>query len=255
MKKAFALLIIAAALVVTARGSDPVEVTFPGWVEATLLLIGPDEIGRVETLSVREGDRVAAGAGLFTVDADIHKAAVVQNEALLANAQFNFNRAQQLLKSGSGTKKEFDTAQAALAEADARLVSLQTRLNRRSISSPAEGTIHRVYFRPGEVVAAGRPVVSLLSPGNVKLRFFVPQAMLPQVKVGDRVRVRCDGCDSDIAAISFISDAAEYTPPMVYTLEERAKLVFLVEARPDRPDKLRVGQPVRVALDKEGASP
>ena len=246
-------LVIAGALIVTARGGEPVEPTFQGWVEAEFVFIGPDEVGRVETMLVREGDAVSAGAPLFTVDADLQKAAVSQNEATLANAQQTFNRAQQLLKSGSGTKKEFDAAQSALTEAEARLNSLQTRLARRTVFSPADGTIQRVYFRPGEVVAAGRPVVSLLPPGNIKLRFFAPQAMLPQIRLGDAIRVRCDGCATDITAdISFISDTAEYTPPVIYSLEERAKLVFLVEARPQRPDKVRVGQPVRVVLANRG---
>ena len=248
-----AVAVIAGALVISARGNDPVEQVFHGWVEANLLFIGPDEIGRVEWLGVREGDRISAGAGLFTVDADTHRAAVQQAEAVLANAQLTFNRAQQLMRSGSGTKKEHDASQSALVEAEARLVSLQARLNRRSVTSPADGIVQRIYFHPGEVVAAGRPVVSLLPPGNVKLRFFVPQVMLPQIALGDNVRVRCDGCDSDIAAdVTFISDTVEYTPPVIYSREERAKLVYLVEARPDRPDRLRVGQPARVILTKGG---
>jgi HlyD family secretion protein len=249
------VLLTAAALVATASGSEPVAPTYQGWVEANFVFIGPDESGRVEKLSVREGDAVADGAPLFTVDADLQKAAVVQNEATLANARETFNRAQQLLKTGSGTKKEFDAAQAALTEAEARLNSLQTKLARRSVFSPASATIQQVYFRPGEVVAAGHPVVSLLPPGNIKLRFFVPQAMLPQIRLGDAVRARCDGCLGEInATISFISDTAEYTPPVIYSLEERAKLVFLVEARPQHPDSVRVGQPVRVTIAKQEAA-
>ncbi len=249
------VLALAGAMVVTAWSSEPIEPTYQGWVEANFVFIGPDETGRVEKLSVREGDAVAEGAPLFTVDADLQKAAVVQNEATLANARETFNRAQQLLKTGTGTKKEFDAAQAALTEAEARLNSLQTRLARRAVFSPSSGTIQQVYFRPGEVVAAGRPVVSLLPPGNIKLRFFVPQAMLPEIALGDAVRVKCDGCAPQIhARISFISETAEYTPPVIYSLEERAKLVFLVEARPEHPESLRVGQPIRVTIAKQEAA-
>jgi HlyD family secretion protein len=249
------VLALAGAMVVTAFSSEPIEVTYQGWVEANFVFIGPDETGRVEKLSVREGDPVAEGAPLFTVDADLQKAAVAQNAATLANARETFNRAQQLLKTGTGTKKEFDAAQASLTEAEARLNSLQTRLARRAVFSPASGTIQQVYFRPGEVVAAGRPVVSLLPPGNIKLRFFVPQAMLPEIALGDAVKVKCDGCAPEIyARISFISESAEYTPPVIYSLEERAKLVFLVEARPEHPENLRVGQPIRVTLAKQEAA-
>jgi HlyD family secretion protein len=245
-------LLTAGAFVAMIWGSEPIEPTFQGWVEANFLFIGPDETGRVERLSVREGETVTEGAPLFTVDADLQKSAVQQNEATLVNARQTFERAQQLLKSGTGTKKEFDAALATLTEAEARLSSMQTRLARRAVTSPASGTIQQVYFRAGEVVPAGRPVVSLLPPENVKLRFFVREAMLPRIKLGNAVRVRCDSCAAQINAhISFISDTAEYTPPVIYSLEERGKLVFLVEARPERPELVRVGQPIRVALAQE----
>jgi HlyD family secretion protein len=246
---------LAGAMSITAFSSEPVDPTYQGWVEANFVYIGPDETGRVEKLSVREGDAVREGAPLFTVDADLQKAEVAQTEATLANARETFNRAQQLLKTGSGTKKDFDAAQASLTGFEARLNSLQTKLARRAVFSPASGTIQQVYFRPGEVVASGRPVVSLLPPGNIKLRFFVPQAMLPEITLGDAVRIKCDSCAPEIyAQISFISDTAEYTPPIIYSLEERAKLVFLVEARPQHPELLRVGQPIRVTLAKHEAA-
>jgi HlyD family secretion protein len=99
------------------------------------------------------------------------------------------------------------------------------------------------------MVPANRPVIALLPPANIKVRFFVPEAILPTIAIGSAVRVRCDGCAEPIVArISFIARAAEFTPPVIYSLEERAKLVFLVEARTQTPERLRVGQPVSVAL-------
>jgi HlyD family secretion protein len=223
--------------------------TFQGWIEADLVFVGPDEAGRVETLSVREGDRVAAGAPLFTLDADQQKADVLSGEATLANAQQIFRRAEELLKNRTGTQKDFDTAQAVLRDAEARLNWAKTRLARRSVASPAMGSIQQVYYRPGEVVAAGRPIVSLLPPGNLKVRFYVPEAMLPKLSAGDQVKVSCDGCAPDLVAhVSFISRTSEYTPPVIYSLDERSKLVFLIEALPERPDALRVGQPVSVVV-------
>jgi HlyD family secretion protein len=98
-------------------------------------------------------------------------------------------------------------------------------------------------------VPAGRPVVALLPPGNLKIRFFAPQSILPTIKYGDIVDVSCDGCEKGLTAkVSFIARSAEYTPPVIYSQEERAKLVFLIEARPEQPDKFRVGQPVTVTL-------
>ena len=249
-----AMLALAVALTLAGCNHAPDDV-YQGWVEADLVFVGPDETGRVETLSVREGDTVAAGAPLFTLDADLQQAEVQQNQATLANARQAFERAQQLLKTGSGTQKAFDDAQAALREIEARLNSSQTRLARRKVFSPAAGTIQQIYYRPGEMVSSGRPVVSLLPPGNIKIRFFVPEAELPKFSYGQVVRVSCDGCADDIRArVSFIAKSAEFTPPVIYSLEERAKLVFLIEARTQTPEKLRVGQPVSVAAVPEQAS-
>ncbi len=238
-----------AAMLITAACADLAETAFQGWVEANLIFVAPDETGRVETLPVREGDVVAAGQLLFTVDEDLQQADVHQNQATLINAQVAFDRAEKLLKTGTGTQMAFDNAQAALREAQARLDSSQTRLARRKVASPAGGTIEQIYYRPGEVVPAGRPVLSMLPPANVKVRFFVPETMLPRLGYGQHVEVHCDSCpNSTGGAISFISRSAEYTPPVIYSLDERSKLVFLIEALPDRPETLRVGQPLSVIV-------
>jgi HlyD family secretion protein len=137
----------------------------------------------------------------------------------------------------------------ALRTAQARVNSSQTRLARRKVASPVEGTIEQVYYRVGELVAAGRPVVAVLPPGNLKVRFYVDEARLPAIKIGDPVNVECDGCANDIVAkISFIARSSEFTPPVIYSLEERHKLVYLIEALPDEPQRLRVGQPVTVTF-------
>jgi HlyD family secretion protein len=99
------------------------------------------------------------------------------------------------------------------------------------------------------MVDQGRPIVSILPPKNIKIRFFVPQDILPAIQIGDRVQVSCDGCRNDIyARVSFISARAEFSPPVIYSLEERARLVFRIEALPERPEDVRVGQPASVAL-------
>ena len=255
MKFGRAAIGIALALVLTGceAGKDP---AFQGWIEADLIFIGPDEPGRVETLSVREGDQVATGAPLFTVDADLQKADLQMQEASLKNAQQAYDRARDLFKTQAGTQKNLEDAEAALRTAQARLISSQTRLDRRKVASPVTGSVEQIYFRGGEMVAAGKPVVALLPPDNLKVRFFVDEASLPHIKLGDAVKVTCDGCAADLTAtVSFMSRSSEYTPPVIYSTEERAKLVFLIEARPRNPDRLRVGQPVSVALTPAGAPP
>jgi HlyD family secretion protein len=222
---------------------------FEGWVEAYFVFVGPDEAGRVETLAVREGDTVAAGAPLFALDADLQRATLAENEAAVANAKVTFERAKELLKRSVGSQKANDDAEATLRTAEARLNSARTRLDRRGISSPAAGTVQEIYFRVGELVQPGRPIVSLLPPGNTRVRFFVPQDTLPKLHIDDRIAVRCDGCaDGLVARVSFISAQAEFTPPIIYSQEERARLVFRIEAIPERPQDLRVGQPVTISM-------
>ena len=223
-----------------------------GWVEAELIFVSPDEQGRVETLKVREGDHVKQGQVLFTVDDDLQKADLVVKKTAMENAQQNYDRARDLLKSAVGTQKTYDDAEAALRQARANLAWSETRLTRRNAYSPADGTIEQVYYRSGETVPAGRPVVALLPPQNLKFRFFAPEPALPHIKFGQTVTVSCDGCDQGLTAkVSFIARSAEFTPPVIYSLDERAKLVYLIEARPEHPEKFRVGQPVTVTLPTE----
>jgi HlyD family secretion protein len=242
---AFAL----AALFLVAACNDVTKPQLQGWIEADLIFVGPYEAGRIETLIVHEGDQVEQGAPLFTLDSDLQLADVAMQEAAVENAQHAYSRARQLARTQAGTQRALDDAEAALRTAQARLNSAQTRLARRKVSSPVAGSVQQIYYRVGELVPAGKPIVALLPPSNLKVRFFVNEAMLPKLNIGDPVTVTCDGCDAGITAkISFIARSSEFTPPVIYSMEERSKLVFLVEARPDRPDRLRVGQPVSVTL-------
>jgi HlyD family secretion protein len=241
------LAVLIAALALAACGNAG-NGRLQGWVEADFVFVGPDESGRVDKLEVREGDQVTAGAPLFAVDADLQLADLQMQEATLKNAQQAYDRAVTLLKTSAGTQKALEDAEAALRTAQARLNSSQTRLARRKVAAPVTGAVQQVYYRPGEMVPAGRPVVSLLPPGNIKVRFFVAETALAKVALGDTVQVACDGCPPIAARVSFIARAAEYTPPVIYSLEERNKLVFMIEARTDTPGSLRVGQPVSVTL-------
>ena len=239
---------LACLLVLAACSKNP-EQTYQGWIEANLIFVSPDEMGRIETQPVREGDRVEPKTLLFTLDDDLQRAEVAEREATLENARQAYKRAVTLLKTASGTQKSYEEAEAAMRSAQARLNSSQTKLARRKAFSPAVGTVQQIYFRVGELVPAGRPVVAILPPGNMKVRFFVNEAMLPRIALDETVNIQCDGCPGGLTArVSFIARTAEFTPPVIYSLEERNKLVFMVEALPEKPEALRVGQPVTVTL-------
>jgi HlyD family secretion protein len=145
---------------------------------------------------------------------------------------------------------EIAAATAEVKAASDALAQAQWRVAQKTQESPAAGLVVDTLYRPGEWVPAGAPVVSLLPPQNVKIRFYVPEATVGTLRMGDPVSVRCDGCGADIAAaIRFIAPQAEFTPPVIYSRENRANLVFLVEARPDAPNPaLHPGLPVEVAL-------
>jgi HlyD family secretion protein len=236
------------ALAVMLSGcNDKHDPGYQGWVEADMIFVSPDESGRVTKLDVREGDEVKVGDHLYSVDDDLQQADLNQNKATLANAQQTYDRAAALSKTGAGTQATLDSAVSALRVAEAHVVTSQTRLARRNGFAPVAGTVQQIYFREGEMVAAGRPVLSIMPPGNMKLRFYVSETDLPKFSIGDEVRVTCDNCAADLTArIYFIATSAEYTPPVIYSLDERNKLVYLIQARPAKPDALRVGQPVSI---------
>jgi HlyD family secretion protein len=141
-------------------------------------------------------------------------------------------------------------AQAAqVAAARAAVAQAAWRLDQKTVASPRAGLVYDTLYEPGEYVNAGNPVVRLLPPGNVKVRFFVPEGAVGGLRVGQAVTLRCDGCAGDIAAtIGYVSGEAEFTPPIIYSNETRGKLVFMIEARPARDAALNLhpGQPVTV---------
>ncbi|MGZ2747867.1 HlyD family secretion protein [Burkholderia stagnalis] len=147
-------------------------------------------------------------------------------------------RAQQVAAQAA----QVDAAQAAVAEA-------QWKLDQKRVAAPAAGRVYDTLYRLGEWVQAGSPVVQMLPPQNVKVRFFVPESAVAALAPGRAVEIRCDGCAADVPArITYVSSEAEYTPPVIYSNESRTKLVFMVEARPAAADapKLHPGQPVAV---------
>jgi HlyD family secretion protein len=245
--RTLAIAALAAALTGCNEKRDP---GFQGWVEADMIFVSPDESGRVTKLNVREGDEVKQGDQLYSVDDDLQRADLNQNKATLANAQQTYDRAASLSRTGAGTQATLDSAVSALRVAEARVATSETRLSRREGFAPVAGSIQQIYFREGEMVPERRPVLSIMPPGNMKIRFFVPETELPKLALGDQVRITCDNCSPDLTAkIYFIATTAEYTPPVIYSLDERNKLVYLIQARPARPDALRVGQPVSIYLN------
>lgn len=175
---------------------------------------------------------------------DDAQAAVTQTQARVAELQAALSVGRLPARS--------DDRLAAQAQVDAARQALRQtewRLRQKVQAAPVAALVNDTYFRPGEFVAAGQPVLSLLPPGQIKARFFVPEAEVASLAPGQTVTLSCDGCGTAIPArIRRIASQAEYTPPVIYSNAQRAKLVFMVEAWPEPADaaRLRPGQPVDV---------
>jgi HlyD family secretion protein len=161
-------------------------------------------------------------------------ARVKEAEAQLRNALMPLGRAG-----------EREAADAEMAAAKAQLAQADWRLQQKSIAAPVSALVQDTFFVAGEWVPAGRPVASLLPPGNVKARFYVPEPLVSSLAIGRALEIRCDGCPAIEAKESYVSSQAEYTPPVLYSKDSRAKLMFLVEARLSN-TMLRPGQPIDV---------
>ncbi len=143
------------------------------------------------------------------------------------------------------------SAEARVAQAKATLATQRWRLSERTLTTTAPGRVADVVRRPGEVAGPQAPVVSFLPDGAVKLKLFVPETAFSRVALGETVQVACDGCAAGLEArITYVSAEPEFTPPVIYSVETRAKLVHLIEARPEGAslERLRPGQLVDVTL-------
>ena len=210
-----------------------------------------DNLAAAHATLVRSAADLGRGEVLLT-EGDVTKQSVdaLRANHLSAGAKVDALRAALVQSQAPlGRAGEIEAQRAAVEAARAVLAMAEWRVRQRRVSSPVAGRVADVLARPGETMAAGAPVVSLLPPSNIFVRFFVPENEFSTLHMGDSVALACDGCRTDLSAtISFISPQAEYTPPLIYSESSNAKLVFLIEARP-RPDQasgLNPGQPIEV---------
>jgi HlyD family secretion protein len=153
------------------------------------------------------------------------------------------------MESPTGREYEIAAQRAMVAQAQAGLTQAQWQVDQRHVTAPIAALVNDTYARPGETINAGVPVVSLLPPQNILVRFFVPETELATLHTGDRLTIGCDACAAGlIATVTFIAPQPEYTPPVIYSETNREKLVYLIEAHPpvDQAVQLKPGQPVDV---------
>ena len=286
-----------------------------GYVEGEAIYVAAPVSGALESLDVRRGDSVAAGARLFALNpqaasadtrrlqaaiaiaearrADLLKArqrpeeiAIIranqaQARANVERAQRDYDRTAAINAKGFATNAQLDAARATLHAAQAGAGGDNRAGTRRNAHWPCRRHCRRVgadrldtrrtggaatprprnragrrrhrasrtdVFQPRRMGAGERPVVSLLEPGRIKLRFFVPEDVVAKLRPGTRVSASCDGCGAAFGAtVRYVAPRAEFTPPVIYSERARSKLVFMVEAAPDGdPARLHPGLPVEI---------
>lgn len=222
-----------------------------GYVEGEFVYVSAPLGGTLQRLLVQRGDEVKAGQPLFTLDETKEKAAHDQAQAALTMAEADFKRQDQLYRSGPAAAQDFDRARSTRDQDREQVAQAQWNLAQMKQDAPKAGLVFDTLFREGEWVAAGKPIVSLLPPANIKVRAFVPETVVGSLRVGQETRVMVDGVGEPfVGRVSYISPRAEYTPPVIYSRESRGKLVFLVEIHfePAVAARLHPGQPVDVAF-------
>jgi HlyD family secretion protein len=249
------IFIFAAALlglVACSRGNDQ---RAQGYVEGEYLYVGPQVSGRIDRLAVAKGDWVPRDGLLFHLDETEAQANLAQAEATLKAAELDFARTKDLRSRRVVSQSVLDEAERRFDTARAALDQAKWHVAERAVTAPTSGVIANVFFRVGEVVAAGQPVVSVLPPENTKVRFFVREPQLAILPLGAEVGVVCDSCQDGLTArVVFVASEAEFTPPVIFSRETRDKLVFKVEAALVGPAQaLKVGQPVEIELPRKAA--
>jgi HlyD family secretion protein len=261
------LLVLAAGLFAGCSPNSPDE--FQGYVEGEYVYVASPLGGALMNLAVARGDSVTNGQLLFELERGSEAAALDEAEKNLAQAKANFTlsetnyaRRQQLRDGPNGviSAEELDQARTQRNADAAQVASQQAArdkarwaFDQKQQFAPTNAFVHDTLYRSGEFIAAGSPVVVLLPPENLKVRFFVPQEMLPKIKTDESVNVSFDGAAKNYSAtVNYISTQAEFTPPVIYNRENRAKLVFMIEAKfsPADAADVRPGQPVDVKISQ-----
>ncbi len=221
-------------------GKRPEEIAV---LQATLTSTQAQE-KEAERVLVRLGDLLKRG---ISTQADYDEAETKLNVATAMVGQAEANLAVARLPARPETIR---AAENQVRQANATLDEARWKLSRRTLAAPASGRIDDIIRNPGDLAGPSAPVISMLPDGAVKLKLYLPEEKVSSVTVGATLDVHCDGCQPGLTArVSYVSPDPEFTPPVIYSLETRQKLVYLIEARPEgEAGPLQPGQIVDVEL-------
>lgn len=262
-------------LVSSCSGSPSNQVQ--GYIEGRYTYMATSVAGVLKEIAVVRGSQVKKGQKLFILEeqpeSDAYQNALenlrqaeASRDSIVANlayAKITFERYKILVPKKAieqaqldSAKSTYDSTLAQLAQANANIAASQATVSQtrwtkeqKVISAPVDAVVFDTYYRLGEYTIENQAILSLLAPSDIKAIFFVEQPALGGMRLGDKVTVRCDNCSKTYEGrISFISPTAEYTPPLIYSNQTNAKLVFRIEAEfaPKDAVQMHPGQPVTV---------
>lgn len=250
-----------------------------GYVEGKFIYLAAPLSGTLDQLWVERGTPVEQGQLIFQLDPEPERSIVEKSEHQLLTAQAQYEQVQSTLWLAEATlkrnqdlyrkkaiqKAHLDKAQSQFEQTKAQASQMESTvhaaqatleqatwaLQQKSGYAPKAALVFDTYYRPGEFVAAGRPIVSLLAPQDVTIIFFIPESQLAQFQIGNTITLSCDGCSTTpplVGIVRFISPENEYTPPVIFSQQTRQKLMYRVEAEPhsDNVQLLKPGQPVTI---------
>jgi len=277
MYKLYRILLICILIVLSGckhRGSQ-----YNGYIDADLTYLSSDFAGRLSHLLVHRGETVRTHQPLFVLEQTSEHYSVevseLNHQNLLAQRQqlidqitydeINYHRTSTMRKDNAASQNDLDVAtkdlnvlKNQLAAIDAQIKSSKVdtknqewRLKRKANQATNSGFIFDTYYTQGEYVQAGQPIVSLITHKNIKVIFYAPEKDLQQLQLNKKVVLSNVGQNPELTAtISYISNKAQYTPPIIYSRENRQELIFRIEARLDNPDlsRIHLGQPVSLEV-------
>ena len=261
-----AVMLLAGAILLSACGKSASNVS--GYVDTDMTYLSSSYAGRVQKLLVERGSKVESGQAVFQVDPtpealsaehDKLNTSALKAELEGLNDQIKYAAAllkrQKIMRKSDASSievlnKQKASLEARIAASEALTKKAEWQKSEKEGVAPAGGLVFDTFAMPGEFMQPGQPILALITPSSLKITFFVSEKELSSYKVGQKVAISTTGVpDSYIATVTYISNQAEYTPPIIFSREERKKLVFKIAARPDAPDlvSMHLGQPVTVS--------
>ncbi|WP_454782100.1 HlyD family secretion protein [Legionella sp. WA2022007384] len=272
-------LLLAALTLLLLTACEKENKIFSGYIDTDLVYLSADFGGRLTDLAVLKGQLVKTNQFLFKLEQtselfNVKMSKLTQKDLLAQRQQIvtqlnyneiNYRRTLEMRKQNAASQNDLDAAQRDLNISKEQLNDIDFRLKNNQVDTadkkwqmtrkenfaPDLGIVFDTYYTRGEFVQAGAPVLSLITKNNIKAIFFVPEERLSQLSLNEHVKIKTDHNENFAEGhIFFISNIAEYTPPIIYSREERQRLVFRIEAKIDCPDleKIHLGQPVTLEL-------